>query len=84
LPTLPAPSTHHDEGVQGPYGKTLPYDGSVTAAQKAAAKPTLLRHVTDTVDDQQFAESIAAACLALLFAAHLRRFVRRLPSDADL
>lgn len=80
LPTFPAPSTHGGEGVPGPYGKTLPYDGSVTVSEK----PTLLRHVADTVDDKQFAESITAAFLALLFAGHLRRFARRPAGEKEL
>jgi hypothetical protein len=82
LPTFPVPSTQRAEGVPGPYGTTLPYDGSVTVAERT--QPSLLRHVADTVDDKQFAASIAAAFLALLFAAHLRRFVRRTAGDADL
>lgn len=84
LPRLAAPSTLREEGVQGPYGKTLPYDGSATVVEKSAGKPALLGHVADAVDNKQFAESIAAACLALLFAGHLRRFVRRPFGDADL
>ncbi|MGH3745069.1 MAG: hypothetical protein ACRDTP_09445, partial [Mycobacteriales bacterium] len=78
LPKLPKP-----DGVPGPYGKTLPYDGSVTVAPKAD-NPGALGHVADAFDDKQVAESITAACLALLFAAHLRRFLRRPSGDADL
>lgn len=80
LPELPK----SEPGVPGPYGTTLPYDGSVTVAGRTASTSTLLRHVTDTFDDKQVVESVAAAFLALLLAAHLREFTRRPSGDADL
>lgn len=85
LAPLPAfPTTNADGSpVAGPYGKTLPYDGSVTVAEKAGS-PTVFGHVADTLTDKQVAESVAAACLALLFAAHVWRLTRRPAGDAEL
>lgn len=83
LPPLPAAMTTGESGVTGPYGTTLPYGGSVTVAQRAG-KPTVFSHVADTFDNRQVAESVAAASLALLLAAHLRRFTRRPSGDAEL
>lgn len=82
LPPLPPLPGADPDGapVSGPYGKTLPYDGSVTVTQKDGTPAV----VADTIGNRQVAESVAAACLALLFAAHVRRFTRHPSGDADL
>lgn len=83
LPQFPTANTNGEPTDPGTYAPTLPYDGSVTVAEKVT-KPTLLGHVTGTFDNRQVVESVAAACLVLLVAAHLRRLVRRPSGDADL
>lgn len=85
LPPLPSLPGGDSDGapVAGPYGKTLPYDGSVTVTT-GSGQPSVLGHVADTFDNEQVAASIAAACLALLVVAHLLRLLRRPAADADL
>lgn len=84
LPAFPpAPGTQEPTDA-GTYGKTLPYSGSVPMAAKAAS-PSLLHTVADnTVGNRQLLEAVAAAALALLGAAHLRRLARHGLRDADL